>query len=447
MSDSRKSGREYRHRRRVRNTILAYLSLVIIIAGIAAGGFFGVKALIGVINDKKAKIEEEQLALEQQREAEAEAEMQAQLEAEAEEEEEEVVEEESEYTEEDLLTEVVESYISEMSVEEKVAGLFIVTPEQLTGVDVAVKAGDGTKEAIEKYNVGGLVYSSKNIKDESQIKEMLANTVSYSKHPMFLAVNEGLGDDSVLNKPLKYEALKSYDECAAQGDSTNEYATMGDRLVTLGFNMVIGPNADLNIDGVESPLSTDTFGADTNLVSNLVIAGMSTLTDKGVTACVGHFPGQATADKDPAEGLSTTARTKDEMAAAEMTVFKNVIDAGAEAIMVSNVIAPELTGDETTPCSLSKEVITDILRTEYQYNGLVISDALNQAAIKDYYSSDDAAIKVLKAGADMVYLPEDFEAAYNAVVEAVKDGTISEQRINDSLARVFKIKYKSTIEE
>ena len=117
MSDSRKSGREYRHRRRVRNTILAYLSLVIIIAGIAAGGFFGVKALIGVINDKKAKIEEEQLALEQQREAEAEAEMQAQLEAEAEEEEEEVAEEESEYTEEDLLTEVVESYISEMSVE------------------------------------------------------------------------------------------------------------------------------------------------------------------------------------------------------------------------------------------------------------------------------------------------------------------------------------------
>lgn len=115
--------------------------------------------------------------------------------------------------------------------------------------------------------------------------------------------------------------------------------------------------------------------------------------------------------------------------------------------MVSNVIAPELTGDETTPCSLSKEVITDILRTEYQYNGLVISDALNQAAIKDYYSSDEAAIKVLKAGADMVYLPEDFESAYNAVVEAVKEGTISEQRINDSLARVFKIKYKSTIEE
>ena len=371
--------------------------------------------------------------------------MQAQLEAEAEEEE--VVEEEPEYTEEDLLTEVVESYISEMSVEEKVAGLFIVTPEQLTGVDVAVKAGDGTKEAIEKYNVGGLVYSSKNIKDESQIKEMLANTVSYSKHPLFLAVNEGLGEDSVLNKPLKYEALKSYDECAAQGDSTNEYATMGDRLVTLGFNMVIGPNADLNIDGVESPLSADTFGADVNLVSNLAIAGMTTLADKGVTACVGHFPGQATADKDPAEGLSTTARTKDEMAAAEMTVFKNVIDAGAEAIMVSNVIAPELTGDETTPCSLSKEVITDILRTEYQYNGLVISDALNQAAIKDYYSSDEAAIKVLKAGADMVYLPEDFESAYNAVVEAVKEGTISEQRINDSLARVFKIKYKSTIEE
>ena len=90
--------------------------------------------------------------------------------------------------------------------------------------------------------------------------------------------------------------------------------------------------------------------------------------------------------------------------------------------------------------------MTDLLRGEYGYDGVIITDSLRMSAVSEYYDSDDAAIKALKAGADMILMPEDFEAAYNGVVAAVKDGTISEERINDSLARVYRIKYKSTVE-
>ena len=115
-------------------------------------------------------------------------------------------------------------------------------------------------------------------------------------------------------------------------------------------------------------------------------------------------------------------------------------------IMVGHFICPSLTEDATTPCSLSKAVMTDLLRGEYAYNGVIITDALNMTAISEYYGADEAAIKALKAGADMILMPEDFETAYNGVLDAVNDGTISEQRINDSLARVYRIKYRSTVE-
>ena len=179
--------REYRRRRRIRNQILAYVSLVLILAVVSVGGYFGIKALSGVVEEKQQQEQmEEALAAAQQ----VEEEMTEVSEVPEETVEETVVETVEEYTEEDLLNEVVESCISEMSLEDRVAGLFIVTPEALTGVDRAVKAGDGTKEALEKYPVGGLIYFKQNIQSKDQITEMLANTTAMSKYPIFLAVDE-----------------------------------------------------------------------------------------------------------------------------------------------------------------------------------------------------------------------------------------------------------------
>ena len=139
-------------------------------------------------------------------------------------------------------------------------------------------------------------------------------------------------------------------------------------------------------------------------------------------------------------------KSLEELKQTELVPFISAIENGANMIMVGHISLPQVVGDNT-PATMSKEVISDLLRSELGFNGVVITDAMNMGAITEYYASDEAAIRALKAGADMVLMPEDFETAYKGVIDAVKDGTISEDRINDSLKRVYRIKYADSVGE
>ena len=114
-------------------------------------------------------------------------------------------------------------------------------------------------------------------------------------------------------------------------------------------------------------------------------------------------------------------------------------------VMVGHISAPSLTDGEKIPASLSEEIITGILREELGYDGIVITDAMNMAAVTDYYEADVAAIMALKAGADMILMPEDFQQAYEGVLQAVQDGTISQERVDDSLKRIYRVKLRDKI--
>lgn len=438
--------REYRRRRRIRNQILAYVSLVLILAVVSVGGYFGIKALSGVVEEKQQQEQmEEALAAAQQ----VEEEMTEASEVPEETVEETVVETVEEYTEEDLLNEVVESCISEMSLEDRVAGLFIVTPEALTGVDRAVKAGDGTKEALEKYPVGGLIYFKQNIQSKDQITEMLANTTAMSKYPIFLAVDEEGDSVARVADALKLDKIDSAASLGETGNADNAfeaYKQVGTYLMEYGFNLNFAPVADVLTNPDNDAIGKRSFGSNADIVSSMVASSVKGLEETGVTACIKHFPGQGDADGDTHDGLATTDKTLEQLRETELKPFAAGTEAGAQMIMVGHIAVPSITGDNT-PASLSKDVVTDILREEMGYNGVVITDALNMSAISEYYDSAQAAVMALKAGADMVLMPEDFEAAYEGVLAAVKDGTINEARINDSLARVYKIKYKETVDK
>ena len=441
--------REYRRRRRVRNQILAYVSLVLILAVVSVGGYFGIKAIGGAIEEKQQQEQmEEALAAAQQAEEQM-TEVSEGPEEVAETVEETVTETVEEYTQEDLLNEVVESCISEMSLEEKVAGLFIVTPEALTGVDRAVKAGDGTKEALEKYPVGGLIYFKQNIQSKEQITEMLANTTAMSKYPIFLAVDEEGDSVARVADALKLDKIAS---AASLGETENPdnayeaYKTVGSYLMEYGFNLNFAPVADVLTNPDNDAIGKRSFGSNADIVSSMVASSVKGLEETGVTACIKHFPGQGDADGDTHDGLASTDRTLEQLRETELKPFAAGVEAGAQMIMVGHIAVPSITGDNT-PASLSKGIITDILREEMGYNGVVITDALNMSSVCEYYDSAQAAVMALKAGADMVLMPEDFVAAYEGVLAAVGDGTISEERIDDSLARVYRIKYKETVDK
>jgi len=343
---------------------------------------------------------------------------------------------------EELLEEENNARIEAMPLEDKVAGLFIVTPEAVTGVSAAVRAGESTQQALARYAVGGLVYFEKNIQSEAQFKEMLENTKSYAKYPLFLAVDEEGGSVARLASAGLGPKVDGAAAVGAAGDTANAYqagVTIGGTLAGLGLNLDFAPVADLaNVEG--SVMEGRSYGADASVVSGFVTSMMTGLGEQGVVSCLKHFPGIGSSVEDTHAGSASTDRSAEQFREEEFVVFQAGIDAGADMIMVGHMAAPALTGDNE-PCIFSQELVTGVLREQMGYQGIIITDALNVEAITTYYGPEETAVMAILAGCDMLLMPEDFEKAYNGIIEAVRNGHISEERINDALRRIYRVKY------
>lgn len=433
--------REARRKRRQRNQVLAYLVVIILIIAMAAGIVLGVHYLTTSAAEKeKNKVEQGNMVDDL-----LQSENPIVMPTEQPEEVEEII---APPTYEQKLDVMVNAAIEVMPLEDKVAGLFIISPEQLVGVNKPVTTvGDETREALSKYALGGVVFNNKNMKSQEAFRGLVDAIVLYSKYPVFLSVEEEPGAASKVVQAKLGEKTEDAQVIAASGDTGKAYDTgkvMGTYLSGLGFNLCFGPVADLaNVD--KSVMTNRSFGNEPNTVLDYVQGMMQGMQEQGVTACVKHFPGLGSVTIDTAEGLAVSERTEEELRGAEFKVFQNLIDGGATVIMVSNMAVPSMTGDNT-PVSFSSQVVTDVLRSEMKYDGLIITDALNEKAISEYHSSDEAAILALRAGCDMILMPEDFEQAYNGVLKAVQEGTISESRIDDALRRVYRIKYADRVE-
>lgn len=434
--DDKIDRREYRHKRRVRNQIISYVVLAVILAALIAGGVIGVSRLLSNMKDRK-QAEELQRQLDELSKSEEE---QAVVEA--------PVESQEAPEETDYLDVIVNTSIAEMPLEDKVAGLFIVTPEALTDMDVVTKAGDTTKEKLRERAVGGIVYFSQNIKDADQLTEMLINTRNSSKYPIFLAVDEEGGTVSRVAESGLAQNVGNMSDIGNSGDAANAReagVTVGSYLSEFGFNLDFAPVADVVAEG-NTTIGERSFGSDTNLVAPMVAAAVEGLQSTNVSACLKHFPGLGDTTEDTHDGMAVTDKTLDNFTSVDFPVYQAGINAGVDLIMVSHLSAPNVTGDNT-PASLSDKMITEILRGQLGYQGVVITDAMNMTAITDYYTADEAAVKALQAGADMILMPEDFETAYNGVLEAVNNGTLTEERINESLRRIYRVKCKDKVEE
>lgn len=426
--------------------MISYTVTAVVMTAVIIGCAAGIRAAAGAAaSAKEAKQAERDAAIEASRAAES-AEAESAVAALFEKEDTE--ETATEYTSEDALNDMIEDMIAGMTLEQKAAGLFFVTPEQLTGVGQAVQAGEGTKEALAKYPVGGLIYFSQNIQSEEQLKEMLSNTASYSMYPLFLGVDEEGGRVSRLSDALKLENVGPMAEIGAGGEeqaAQQAYEKIGTRLSEYGFNVDFAPVADVLTNAENTSIGDRAFSSDAETVGRMTAASVTGLQQTGVSACIKHFPGHGDTAADSHSGAAQTDRTREEMEAEEFVPFRSGIEAGTDLVMVGHISAPELTGGDNIPSSLSETVITGILRGELGYDGIIITDALNMGAITEYYEPDVAAIMALKAGADMVLMPEDFVQAYEGVLAALQDGTISQERADDSLRRIYRVKLRGRV--
>lgn len=345
-------------------------------------------------------------------------------------------------------TEEVQNIVDSMSLEEKVAQLFLVQPEAIVDIGTATAAGDATKQTINKTPVGGFVYFSDNLQSEQQVQDMLRNVQKYSEDriglPAFLSVDEEGGTVARVASTGRFDVTDVGDmaKIGASGDvqqARQAGETIGSYLSELGFNLDFAPDADVLTNPDNTVVKKRSFGSDPCVVSDMSLAVAQGLEQYQVYSVYKHFPGHGATAGDTHQGYAYTDKTLDELKQSELIPFENAIQNNAAFIMAAHISAPRVTGDDT-PASLSKTMITDILRGQMGYDGIVVTDAMNMGAVTEQYTSAQAAVKALQAGADLVLMPEDFQEAYQGVLDAVKDGTLTEQRINESVTRIVKVK-------
>lgn len=365
-------------------------------------------------------------------------------------------------------SEAIKAIIDKMTLEQKVAQLFVVSPETLTGVDSVQYAGDMTYQALQDYPVGGIVFAKDNIDSSSQFGTMTDNLQSYSEDisglPLFLAAAEEGGSASVLgnndNLDEYYENSYSDDgsdyssssansvhsgapsmsEIGRKDDSTNAYEagkSIGSLMSAYGLNLDLAPVADV-LSGNSTGIGNRTFGTDAQTVSDMALEVIRGIQEEDVNAAMKYFPGYGAASSNMS-GFPVINSSLDELKKKEFLPYSNAIAQGMDFVMVGHISVPNVTGDDT-PASLSEKMISEVLRKDLGFKGIVMTDYLNDKTIVKNYGAADAAVKAIQAGADLLLEPDDLEAAYEGVLKAVKKGDITEDRLDESIYRILRVK-------
>lgn len=338
-----------------------------------------------------------------------------------------------------------------MSAQEKAAQLFFVTPEALTGASEVTVAGDTTEKAYENFPVGGIIYFEQNIVSEEQFEEMAAGmrqiSVSKGKVPVFLGVDEEGGRVARLanHEALEVENTGSMLEIGREkdaGQAKTAGETIGDYLRSYGLDVDFAPVADV-LDSEENTVIGDrAFGTVPEEVSAMVSEMVKGLQSRGVSAVLKHFPGHGSTAEDTHTSAAYNNKSLEEMEQSDFLPFQAGIEAGADFVMVGHLTAPNAAGEDI-PSVFSKKLVTEVLRRQMGFEGIIITDAMNMEAVTANNTSGEAAVKALEAGVDMILMPWNFQEAYKAVLEAVEDGTLTQERIDESVLRILKLKLKS----
>ena len=360
-----------------------------------------------------------------------------------------------------------EARLQQMTLREKVGQLFYIRPESL---DPTIK-GDFAAVSLqevnsrmriqnEHYPVGGIILYAHNIKDEEQLKQFILQIRSLKGAPLLCIDEEGgrvarIGRNSNFNVKT-YESMGAI---GATGDPFNAYEcgnTIGTYLKRYGFDIDFAPVADVNTNPDNIVIGARAFSDDPLVAAPMVTSYLQGLKDAqtvskgakafirsfgkhGLLSCAKHFPGHGDTKADTHFGYASSKKTWAEMLSCEMVTFMAGINWGCKLIMTAHISAPNVTGSDI-PSTMSSVILQDKLRGELGYQNIIVTDAMEMGAITQQYSNTEAAVGCIKAGVDIVLGPQNFTEAFDAVVAAVNNGTLSEERINQSVRRILKLK-------
>lgn len=348
-------------------------------------------------------------------------------------------------------TQVVADRLKAMTLEQKVAQLFMVAPEALVeDISQVTQAGEMTHEGVTRWPVGGIVYFAQNLLEPTQTTDMLANVKQFYAEDgnvvPFLGVDEEGGSVVRIadNEAFGVEDVGDASALGSGGDAAaakQAAETLAGYLKPLGFNLDFAPVADVVDPSRSDTMGLRSFSSDPAVAADMVRAEVEGFESAGLLCCAKHFPGIGAAAGDSHDGSITIEKTVDELEEVDLVPFKAAIEAGVPLIMVGHLSLPNVIGDDT-PAPLSAKVVQELLRDKLGYQGIVMTDSLTMGAIADRYNAAEAAVGALQAGCDMPLMPESFSEAYQGVLDAVAAEQLTEERIDQSVTRILTAKAK-----
>ncbi|MCW5251791.1 glycoside hydrolase family 3 protein [Streptomyces sp. SHP 1-2] len=346
--------------------------------------------------------------------------------------------------------------VSRMTPEEKVGQLFVTrvyghsatAPDQAdidanlreTGVRTAA-------ELIARYRVGGIIYFSwaHNTRDPHQTAD-LSNGIQRASLglprglPVLISTDQEHGIVARVGRPATlFPGAMAVGAGGSRSDARTLGRLAGAELRALGIRQDYAPVADVNVNPANPVIGVRSFGSDPEAVSGLVAAEVKGYQSSGVAACAKHFPGHGDTATDSHTGFPVITHSREEWERLDAPPFRAAVAAGIGSVMTAHLMVPALDGSGD-PATLSHRILTGILRGELGYDGVVVTDSLGMAGVRSKYGDGRVPVLALKAGVDQLLNPPDLDLAWNAVLQAVRDGELTEERLDESILRILRLK-------
>jgi beta-N-acetylhexosaminidase len=326
--------------------------------------------------------------------------------------------------------------VQKMSVAEKVGQLFMPTiPGSTPSAGAAL---------VKRYHLGGVIYFPVNLRTPRQTAE-LSNGLQKAAMknggvPLAISTDEEQGPVSRLPYITRFPANKELASTKHPDDDVRVAAQVtGEELRAVGINQDNAPDADVNINPHNPVIGVRSFGADPQKVAHLVGVAIDAYRATGVAVVAKHFPGHGDTATDSHTGLPVINHTKAQWERIDAPPFKAAIAHHADVIMTAHIVVPGL-DKSRLPATMSKTVLTGLLRDRLGFQGVIITDSLQMTGATTKFGPEEAGVRAVVAGADMLLMPRNLDRAYNAVLTAVQSGRISRARLDDAVTRIIRMK-------
>jgi beta-N-acetylhexosaminidase len=352
--------------------------------------------------------------------------------------------------------------VRRMTLEEKIGQLFVVEVYGQDATTVTAEAAaanrrlygvDTPAQVIDKYKPGGVIYfdarrGPDNVRDPRQIATLsngLQAAAVRQRMPVPLLISTDQEGGAVVFRlvaPATAMPGNMALGAARSGDAARRSAeVIGKELAAVGINQNYAPVADVNVNPANPVIGVRSAGEDPQLVSRMVTAQVDGYHRGGVAAVAKHFPGHGDTAVDSHFGLPEVTHTREQLEAIDLPPFRAAIRTGVDTIMTAHVVLRSI-DPSGAPATMSRPILTGLLRQELRYDGLIVTDALDMGGATGTYPPDVAPVAAFQAGADQLVLAPQLDVAYNAVLAAVRNGEISKRRLDESVQRILRLKLK-----